>query len=259
MTKKMGPKETERFFREGGKDALKDVHKGEPWDSAPLIVEVANPGDHGKIHRFVVVWDNKSRDHKACPFYHHMMKKKTVETDCAKPSQLEVPDKEEREDAVAFVPWEKKEAKECDHDLVQKLFVDRKSTPKKKIHQKKKKTEKTSTKTDRKHKNIKKRTKRSSKAARLDFSCKEDVDDKIRKVLRVKRSTFGRKKTTEDMSPQIQKKADEALTLCNNSKIKQVKENFLRSYQIFEICSFFEIPLDSFNSISPPRLQERSS
>ena len=48
----MGPKETERFFREGGKDALKDVHKGEPWDSAPLIVKVANPGEYGKIHRF---------------------------------------------------------------------------------------------------------------------------------------------------------------------------------------------------------------
>ena len=237
MTKKMGPKETERFFREGGRDALKNVYEGEPWEAAPLILKVANPGNYGRICRFVVVWDNKVQDHKTCPLYHHMMRKETVQIECGKPTKLELRERKDKE-AAAFVPWEEREAKECDHDLVQKLFVDRKSTPKKKIHQKKKKTEKTSTKTDRKHKNIKKRTKRSSKAARLDFSCKEDVDDKIRKVLRVKRSTFGRKKTTstEDMSPQIQKKADDALTLGNNSKIKQVKENFLRSYQIFEIC-----------------------
>ena len=201
MTKKMGPKETERFFREGGKDALKDVHKGEPWDSAPLIVKVANPGDYGKIHRFVVVWDNKSHDHKACPFYHHMMNKKTVGSDCVKPTWLEVPDKKEREDAPAFVPWEEKEAKDCDRGLVQKLFVERKNTPKKekpkkKNHQKKNKKERSSTKTDKMQKKTKKRTKRPRKAAKLVFSCKEEVTEKIRKILRVKRSTFGRKKTT---------------------------------------------------------------
>ena len=85
----MGPKETKRFFRDGGKDALKDVYEGEPWDSAPLIVKVANP-DNGTIHRFVVVWDNKHQDHKACSFYHNTMGKKAVEIECAKPTRLEV-------------------------------------------------------------------------------------------------------------------------------------------------------------------------
>ena len=56
MTEKMGPKETERFFREGGRDALKNVYEGDPWESAPLILKVANPSNYGKICRFVVVF-----------------------------------------------------------------------------------------------------------------------------------------------------------------------------------------------------------
>ena len=31
----------------------------------------------------------------------------------------------EEQKANAFVPWEEKEAKDCDHNLVQKLFVER--------------------------------------------------------------------------------------------------------------------------------------
>ena len=99
MVEKMGPKETRRFFREGGKDALKNVYEGEPWEAAPLIVKVANPGDYGRIRRFVVVWDNKSHNHKTCPFYHHMMSRKTVEVECAKPTKMEVAKPKEGEGA----------------------------------------------------------------------------------------------------------------------------------------------------------------
>ena len=130
MTEKMGSKETERFFREGGKDALKNVYEGEPWDAAPLIVKVANPGNYGRICRFVVVWDNKSQDHTTCPFYHHMMSKETMDMECGKPTKLERKERREKE-ATEFVPWEEREAKECDHDLVQRLFVKRKAMPKK--------------------------------------------------------------------------------------------------------------------------------
>ena len=199
----MGPKETERFFREGGTDALKNMFEGEPWEAAPLIVKVANPGDSGRIHRFVVIWNNKSQDHKNCPFYHHMLSKKTVETDCSTPTRLELPVPKEEEEATAFVPWEEKEAKECDHDLVQELFLKRetpkKEKPKEKKYQKKNKKMKNPTKTDKKHKKAKKRTKRSIRGVKLDFSCKEEVSERILKILKssfkYKKSTCGGKKT----------------------------------------------------------------
>ena len=65
----MGPVETARFFRDGGKDAMKDVFTGGPCQPGPLIVKVANPENHGKVCRFVVVWDNKSGDHRNCNFF----------------------------------------------------------------------------------------------------------------------------------------------------------------------------------------------
>ena len=200
----MGPKETERFFREGGKDALKNVYEGEPWDAAPLIVKVANPGNYGRICRFVVVWDNKSQDHTTCPFYHHMMSKETMDMECGKPTKLERKERKEKE-ATEFVPWEEREAKECDHDLVQRLFVKRKAMPKKekpkeKKHKKINKKVSKPTKTDKKYKKAKKRTKRSRNGAKEDFSCKEEISEKILKILKssfkYKKSTCGGKKTT---------------------------------------------------------------
>ena len=106
-----------------------------------------------------------------------------------------------------LIQGERKDAKDCDHNLVQKLFVERRKMtktkkPKETKLQKKNKKMKNTTKTDKKHKKNKKRTKRSSKAAKIDFSCKEDVSEKILKILKVKRSTYGRKKptSTKDMS-----------------------------------------------------------
>ena len=203
MTEKMGPKETERFFREGGRDALKNVFEGEPWESAPLIVKVANPSNYGRICRFVVVWDNKSQDHTTCPLYHHMMRKETVQIECGKPTKLELKERRD-EEAAAFIPWEEREAKKCDHNLVQRLFVERRTTPKKKKQKKtkqQKKNKKVSkpTKTDKKHKKIRKAKNRSSKATKQDLSCKERVSEKILKLLmssyNFKRSTGVGKKT----------------------------------------------------------------
>ena len=216
VTEKMGPKETERFFREGGKDALKDVYEGEPWDAAPLIVKVANPGNYGRICRFVVVWDNKSQDHTTCPLYHHMMSKETMDMECGKPTKLERKERREKE-ATEFVPWEEREAKECDHDLVQRLFVKRKAMPKKekpkeKKHKKINKKVSKPTKTDRNHKKnkkSKKAKKKTGKATRLDFSCKERVSEKILKLLKAsynfKRSTGAGKKTNSTAGRPIAK------------------------------------------------------
>ena len=203
----MGPKETKRFFREGGTDALKNVYEGEPWEAAPLIVKVANPGDYGKICRFVVVWDNKSQDHKTCPFYHHIMSKETVEIDCDRPTRLELKESQQ-EEATDFVPWEERESKECDYSLVKELFVKRrteskKEKPKKKTPPKKKEKKSKPTKTDRNHKKNnknKKKRKKSGKTTKQDFSCKEDVSEKILRLLRAsfkfRKSTGAGKKTT---------------------------------------------------------------
>ena len=208
----MGPKETERFFREGGKDALKDVYEGEPWDAAPLILKVANPSNYGRICRFVVVWDNKSQDHTTCPLYHHMMSKETMDMECGKPTKLERKERKEKE-ATEFVPWEEREAKECDHDLVQRLFVKRKAMPKKekpkeKKHKKINKKVSKPTKTNR-NKKSKKAKKKTGKATRQDFSCKERVSEKILKLLKAsynfKRSTGAGKKTNSTAGTPIAK------------------------------------------------------
>ena len=112
----MGPVETARA--EGGQDAMKDVFAGGPCQPGPLIVEVANTDNHGEMARFVVVWHNKSKDHKTCDFFHHMMSKKTgIEAVRQKPTWVEVPQVEKGE-LPAYVPWEEREAKNCDHDLV---------------------------------------------------------------------------------------------------------------------------------------------
>ena len=131
----MGPVETARA--EGGQDAMKDVFAGGPCQPGPLIVEVANTDNHGEMCRFVVVWHNKSKDHKTCDFFHHMMSKKTgVEAVRQKslqdgnPTWMELLQVEEGE-LPAFVPWEEREAKICDHDLVKELFVNKRQKHKK--------------------------------------------------------------------------------------------------------------------------------
>ena len=187
----MGPVETARA--EGGQDAMKDVFAGGPCQPGPLIVEVANPENHGKVCRFVVVWDNKSGDHRNCNFFHHMMSKKIgVEAgrqkslQDGKPTWVEVPRVEEGE-LPAFVPWEEREATVCDHDLVKELFVNKNRKPKK-MNTKKKtpkkcnKKENNPAKTVKKYKKTKK-MKKPSKAAMQDLSCKEKVDERILRVL----------------------------------------------------------------------------
>ena len=85
------------------------------------------------------------------------------------------------------MPWEEREAKICDHDLVKELFVNKRQKPKKMMTKKKtpkksNKTENIPAKTDKKYKKTKK-MKKSSTAAKLDLSCKEKVDERILKVL----------------------------------------------------------------------------
>ena len=187
----MGPVETARA--EGGQDAMKDVFAGGPCQPGPLIVEVANTDNRGEMCRFVVVWDNKSKDHKTCDFFHHMMSKKTgVEAvrqkslQDGKPTWMELLQVEEGE-LPTFVPWEEREAKICDHDLVKELFVNKrqkhkKMMTKKKTPKKSNKKENIPAKTDKKYRKTKK-IKKPSKAVKQDLSCKEKVDERILRML----------------------------------------------------------------------------
>ena len=172
---------------------MKDVFAGGPCQPGPLIVEVANPENHGKVCRFVVVWDNKSGDHSNCNFFQHMMCKKTgVEAvrqkslQDGKPTWMELLQVEEGE-LPTFVPWEEREAKICDHDLVKELFVNNREKPKKmmtktKTPKKSNKNENNPAKTDKKYKKTKKQ-KKPSKAAKKDLSCKEKVSERIMRAL----------------------------------------------------------------------------
>ena len=214
----MGPVETARFFREGGQDAMKDVFAGGPCQPGPFIVEVANPENHGEIWRFVVVWHNRSKDHKTCDFFHHMMSKKTeVEAvrqkslQDGKPTWMELLQVEEGE-LPTFVPWEEREAKICDHDLVKELFVNKrqkhkKMMTKKKTPKKSNKKENIPAKTDKKYRKTKK-IKKPSKAAKQDLSCKEKVDERILRVLtsscKSKKKTGSREsKVSVGLAPEV--------------------------------------------------------
>ena len=212
----MGPVETARA--EGGQDAMKDVFAGGPCQPGPLIVEVANTDNRGEMCRFVVVWDNKSKDHKTCDFFHHMMSKKTgVEAvrqkslQDGKPTWMELLQVEEGE-LPAFVPWEEREAKICDHDLVKELFVNKRQKPKKMMTKKKtpkksNKKENIPAKTDKKYRKTKK-IKKPSKAVKQDLSCKEKVDERILRVLmsscKSKKKTDSREsKVSDGMAPGV--------------------------------------------------------
>ena len=116
------------------------VFAPEQWQPSPVIIKVVNPVDL-RSRRFVLVWNNKS-----CPFYHHMMDKEmAAQTDGVNPARVKVPGLHEGEAEMdkVFVAWEEREAKDCDHDMVQKLFVERQTAPKKSP---KKTTEKKKTK-----------------------------------------------------------------------------------------------------------------
>ena len=172
---------------------MKDVFAGGPCQPGPLIVEVANTDNHGEMCCFVVVWNNKYKDHKTCDFFHHMMSKKTgIEAvrqkslQDGKPTWMEVPQVAEGELPV-FVPWEEREAKMCDHDLVKELFVNKREKPKKmmtkkKTPKKRNKKENNPAKTDRKNKKAKKMKKRCE-AAKQDVSHKERVEKRILRAL----------------------------------------------------------------------------
>ena len=122
-----------------------------------------------------------------------MMSKKTwVEAGRQKSPQdgkstwLEVP-RVEKGELPAFVPCEEREAKECDHDLVKELFVNKnqkskKMNTKRKTPKKSIKKENNPAKTDKKYKKTKK-MKKPSKAAMQDLSCKERVDERMTRVL----------------------------------------------------------------------------
>ena len=85
------------------------------------------------------------------------------------------------------MPWEEREAKICDHDLVKELFVNKrqkhkKMMTKKKTPKKSNKKENIPAKTDKKYRKTKK-MKKPSKAVKQDLSCKEKVDERILRVL----------------------------------------------------------------------------
>ena len=166
------------------------VFAPEQWQPSPVIIKVVNPEDL-RSRRFVLVWNNKGQDHKSCPFYHHMMDKRmSAKTDGVNPARLKVPGLHEGEAEMVkvFVPWEEREAKDCNHDMVQKLFVKRqtapKKAPKKKIEKKKsQKMKYPKEQTDKKRQKGKKSKKNTGNAKKRLYLCDVDVCVKIQKVL----------------------------------------------------------------------------
>ena len=137
----------QKLYQKHGKDTLDVVFAPERWQPSPTIIRVVNPEDL-RSRRFVLVWNNKGQDHKNCPFYHHVLNAemvvKTVSGSPAWSTVLETHEGDFEMDKV-FMPWEDREARDCDHDMVQKLFVKRQTAPKKVP---KKKTEKRKRKKD---------------------------------------------------------------------------------------------------------------
>ena len=119
-----------------------------------------------------------------------MDKEMAAKTDGVNPARVKVPGLHEGETEMAkvFVPWEEREAKDCNHDMVQKLFVERQTAPKKAP---KKKTEKKKNKkmkiqkeqSNKKRPKRKKDQKSKGKAKKRLYTCKVDVCETIRRVL----------------------------------------------------------------------------
>ena len=191
-----------RLYQKHGENTLDVVFAPERWQPSPTIIRVVNPEDL-KSRRFVLVWKSKAQDHKNCPFYHHvknseMMGKTDDGAIPARTSVLEHHVGEPEMDKV-FVPWEEREAKDCNHDMVQKLFVERQTAPKKAP---KKKTEKKKNKkmkiqkeqSNKKRPKRKKDQKSKGKAKKRLYTCKVDVCETIQRVLMRSPYTYSRPK-----------------------------------------------------------------
>ena len=180
----------QKLYKKHKEDTLDVVFTPEQWQPSPVIIKVVNPEDL-RSRRFVLVWNNKGQDHKSCPFYHHMMNKEMAgKTDGGNPARVKVPGLHEGEAEMdkVFVPWEEREAKDCNHDMVQKLFVKRqtapKKAPKKKREKKKNKKMKTSKEQSQKKRQKSKKSKKSKgKANKGLYTCKVDVCERVRRVL----------------------------------------------------------------------------
>ena len=187
MASKTDPTAMQKLYQKHGKDTLDVVFAPERWQPSPSIICVVNPEDL-RSRRFVLVWNNKGQDHKNCPFYHHVknteMMGKTDGDNPARATVLELRKGEPEMDKV-FVPWENREARDCDQDMVQKLFVKRQTAPKKvptkKTEKKKKKTPKEEF--HKKRQKSKKSKKSKGRAKKRLYICKVDACEKILRVL----------------------------------------------------------------------------
>merc|ERR1712020_502414 len=130
-------------------------------------------------------------DHKNCPFYHHVKNSEMMgKTDGAIPAREFVLEQHEGEPEMdkVFVPWEEREARDCDPYMMQKLFVKRqtapKKAPKKKIEKKKsQKMKYPKEQTEKKRQKGKKSKKNTGNAKKRLYLCDVDVCEKIQKVL----------------------------------------------------------------------------
>ena len=179
-----------RLYQKHGEDTLDVVFAPERWQPSPTIIRVVNPEDL-KSRRFVLVWNSKAQDHKNCPFYHHVKNSEMMgKTDGAIPAREFVLEHHEGEPEMdkVFVPWEEREARDCDPYMMQKLFVKRQTAPKKAPKKKteKKKNKKMKTPKEQTHKNRqkgKKSKKSQGKAKKRLYLCDVDVCEKIQSVL----------------------------------------------------------------------------
>ena len=180
----------QKLYQKHGEDTLDVVFAPERWQPSPTIIRVVNPEDL-KSRRFVLVWNSKAQDHKNCPFYHHVKNSEMMgKTDGAIPAKEFVLEHHEGEPEMdkVFVPWEEREARDCDPYMMQKLFVKRqtapKKAPKKKIEKKKsQKMKYPKEQTDKKRQKGKKSKKNTGNAKKRLYLCDVDVCEKIQKVL----------------------------------------------------------------------------
>ena len=188
MALKTNPRVMQKLYQTHGEDTLDVVFAPEWWQPAPIVIQVVNPEDL-RSRRFVLVCNIKGHDHKNCPFYHHM-KNTRMKTDVGNPAWATVLELHEGEPEVdmVFVPWEDREARDCDHDMVQKLFVKKqtapKKAPKKKTEKKKNiKITKSKEQSHKKRQKSKKSKKGKERAKKRLFTCKVDVCETILRVL----------------------------------------------------------------------------
>ena len=177
-----------RLYQKHGENTLDVVFAPERWQPSPTIIRVVNPEDL-KSQRFVLVWNSKAQDHKNCPFYHHVKNSEMMgKTDGAIPAKEFVLEQHEGEPEMdkVFVPWEEREARDCDPYMMQKLFVKRQTAPKKAPKKKTEKNQKMKNPKEQTHKKRqkgKKSKKSTGKAKKRLYLCDVDACEKIKKVL----------------------------------------------------------------------------